>query len=230
MTEPHLDPDNPAIQFLQGLIVLAEKAVHETLGQERSRGAAIELSARILRIAEATLPQIAEMHPPAKPLACRSGCSHCCRLPTVVTDVPTVMRLGFVVASALPRETMNKVVQNLQTATRPCAFLVNDSCQVYADRPVVCRSYNAFDVSSCQKGQFLTVGSDEATGLDLGDPWPFGVGGALEEGMAAGLARLGIDARQVQMVAALRLLASDVEIADRWLKGEPAFEAVVAIP
>jgi hypothetical protein len=47
--------------------------------------------------------------------------------------------------------------------------------------------------------------------------------------MAAGLTRLGIDARQVQMVAALRLLAFDVETADRWLKGEPAFEAVVAI-
>ncbi len=222
---------NPAIEFINGLIAMAERAVDETLGHERSRAAAIELSARVIRIAESTLPLVAQLHPPTKPIACRAGCTHCCRLPTVMTDVPTVMRLGFEVASRLPHEAMVQVINAMQQTDRPCAFLVDDACVVYEDRPIVCRAYNAFDVMACAEGRFLISGSgsEQASGVELADPWPFGVGGALQEGMANGLTRLGIDARQVQMVGALRFLASDVGAAERWLQGEPAFAALVEI-
>jgi hypothetical protein len=228
MSDPNETPQTPVLQFLQGLIVMTERAVDETLGQERSRAAAIELSARVLRIVNSTLPLVEELHPPAQPIACRAGCTHCCRLPIVMTDVPTVLRLGFGVAANLPKETINKIATALQGADRPCAFLVDDSCSVYDDRPIVCRSYNAFDVSACAEGRFLT-GDAAGTGLGLGDPWPYGVGGAVQEGMAAGLERLGIDARQVQMIPALRFLAKDIDAADRWLRGEPAFASLVEI-
>lgn len=219
---------SPAAQFLRGLIGMSERAVGETLGHERSRAAAIELSARALKIAESTLPLIEALHPPAQPIACKAGCTHCCRLPIVMTDVPTVFRLGFQVASELPHETMVKIATSLKHADRPCAFLIDDACAVYADRPIVCRSYNAFDVGACAEGRFLTAGSgSETTGLGLGDPWPYGVGAAIQEGMANGLASLGIDSRQVPLVPALRMLAGDIDAAERWLRGEPVFAQLV---
>jgi Fe-S-cluster containining protein len=228
MSQPDLtDLDqSPAAQFLKGLIDMTERTVAQTLGHERSRAAAIELSARVLKIAESTLPLIEAMHPPAKPIACKTGCTFCCRLPIVMTDVPTVFRLGFQVASGLPHETMVTVATSMNNADRPCIFLVDDACSVYADRPIVCRSYNAFDAGACAEGRFLSAG-EELTGIGLGDPWPYGVGAAIQDGMASGLASLGIDARQVPMVPALRMLASDIDAAERWLRGEPAFAGLL---
>ncbi len=228
MSDPNEALNSPAGTFLQGLIHMAERAVDETLGQERSRAAAIELSDRVLRIVSATLPLIESMHPPAQPIACRSGCTHCCRLPIVMTDVPTVFRLGFHTASQLPHNSMHKVATALQGSDRPCAFLIDDACSIYHERPVVCRAYNAFDVSNCAEGRFMT-GDAQGTGLGLADPWPYGVGAAAQQGMAAGLDRLGIDSRQVQMIPALRFLSNDLNAADRWLRGEPAFESLVEI-
>jgi Fe-S-cluster containining protein len=81
---------------------------------------------------------------------CKSGCSHCCKMPTL---------LGLAEAQQIAREIGAPLATPKLTAEPdmsyrgvPCTFLVNDACSIYAVRPFACRIHVSVDADSllCQ--------------------------------------------------------------------------------
>lgn len=74
---------------------------------------------------------------------CSKGCSHCCRIPVLLTDVE---------ATYISRNTANKAAiehfRPVSQATNgdPCPLLTgNNDCSVYEYRPLACRAFATFD-------------------------------------------------------------------------------------
>jgi uncharacterized protein len=115
------------------------------------------------QFADEALAIVGEEYRPT--IACREGCSYCCRKPGVLVTLPEVIRIV-----ALLRETRDAhgldglqarvagYVAQLQgrhfndpTADSvPCPLLVDDRCSVYDVRPLVCRGFNSTSVEACE--------------------------------------------------------------------------------
>lgn len=79
-------------------------------------------------------------------LACKPGCSHCCHMNTMIYEHEAI-RLAEVTGrkmKRLPFRPLNVVaVEGSKFDGKPCPFLVDNQCSVYADRPLVCRSHHS---------------------------------------------------------------------------------------
>lgn len=100
----------------------------------------------------------------AKYTPCAVGCSACCHQAVVITKSEAI-RIGEVVGRAphmVPTFTKDTVEQGL-LATRqaedvknftgkPCPFLLDNQCSIYADRPMICRLHHSMytDNRPCQ--------------------------------------------------------------------------------
>ena len=84
-------------------------------------------------------------------VACKDGCSACCRMNVDVTSVEAE-RLASVSGKRIARVTTPVQHREGEFSGVPCPFLVNDSCSVYDARPYACRAHHSFDTSSywCQ--------------------------------------------------------------------------------
>ena len=100
--------------------------------------------------------EIAEMTARAGDIPCRLGCNYCCKDERIVlTEKEAVLAVKHVEAQ-LDTEQKAKVVASIlasaptsDQASVPCAFLIDERCSIYADRPMACRSYFSRSVSSC---------------------------------------------------------------------------------
>ena len=107
----------------------------------------------LLRVADV---EIGEMTARAGDLPCRLGCTYCCKDERIVlTEKEAVLAVKHV-EEQLDAEQKARVVESIMAAAPtsdqasvPCAFLVDERCAIYADRPLVCRSYFSRSVASC---------------------------------------------------------------------------------
>lgn len=78
--------------------------------------------------------------------ACRPGCSHCCHMNTMIYEHEAI-RLAEVTGRKMTRlqfRPLDEVtVAGMQFDGKPCTFLVENQCSVYADRPLVCRTHHS---------------------------------------------------------------------------------------
>ena len=80
--------------------------------------------------------------------ACKAGCSHCCNISAVITDVEAeAMAKASGRKTRRPKDGISADVLG-KWFRAPCPFLIKGRCSVYEDRPLVCRlQFNISDTS-----------------------------------------------------------------------------------
>lgn len=74
--------------------------------------------------------------------ACRDGCAHCCHIPVKIRQAEA-QALG----KAIGRKPVPPAQHGPEPAHQePCSFLQDGSCNIYADRPAVCRYHMNMDI------------------------------------------------------------------------------------
>jgi Fe-S-cluster containining protein len=124
--------------------------------------ALVATAAASAQFADEALAIVDEEYRPA--IACREGCSYCCRKPGVLVTLPEVFRIIAHVRETqdargldeLKARTDGYVTQlrgrhfNDPTADSvQCPLLVDDRCSVYDVRPLVCRGFNSTSAEAC---------------------------------------------------------------------------------
>lgn len=94
--------------------------------------------------------------------ACRAGCAHCCSAPVEVAT-PEALRIAAHLRAQLSVEAQEAVVAQLHRRVedeaadrgewqrRPCVFLQEQRCSVYAVRPAVCRKAHSLSLQACEQ-------------------------------------------------------------------------------
>jgi Fe-S-cluster containining protein len=86
-------------------------------------------------------------------VSCKSGCSHCCHMNTMVYEHEAIRlaRVSGRTMTRLPYRPLNQVFEDGDKFNgKPCPFLSDDKCSVYDDRPLVCRTHHSLGASSEQ--------------------------------------------------------------------------------
>lgn len=222
-----MDVNEANAGFFNHILNTVDTLVDRTIGQERSLKSILALAERIGQIADLATSELAKMHPEMHQIACRTGCSHCCRRLEIVTDAPTVFSLAFQARHGFTAVQFAAFEERLTSLeSRPCVFLVEDACSVYAARPIACRAFNAMHVDLCAAGRFFHLDSDAERTPENIDLWRLCVGAAISDGLAAGLERNGFDGRQLHLRSGLQRVFATEGSVDLWLAGEPIFDGL----
>jgi len=167
----------------------------------------------------------------AEKLACRAGCSFCCRALRVEASPPEIFALAAQIDSlpAAQREATLARIRAADNATRglsaaqrgaariPCPLLEDDRCSVYDSRPLSCRAAVSLDAGAC-KSSF--------EGTPAAVPMPRVFWEALGESvrrLGAALAQAGLPLRAYELNAALRIAVETRDAPARWAAREDIF-------
>lgn len=103
-------------------------------------------------------------------LACKKGCSECCRIHAAIPVYPLEMAgLAWYCTEQVAgdeRELLTGQLEKFQEG-QSCPFLVNDICAVHALRPMACRQFNVFGAPcAANEDPFYNRREDVFTPLD----------------------------------------------------------------
>ena len=105
---------------------------------------------------------VAAAHKAGRTLACGPGCGTCCRQPIPVTPLEFLLmrahmrlRLDADTRARLEAQHAAQLAAEPDPLARPCPFLLDGSCSVYAVRPLACRRYLVLD-RPCAPGEICT--------------------------------------------------------------------------
>lgn len=142
------------------ILPLAEATVEGKLGEMQRRFKAIEpelkrMLADVQRPGLSKKARVSKLRALASRVseslaslsACQNQtCSHCCHIPVALTGTEAAL-IGEAVGRK-PRKVSAKVQLSQEFGYhRPCPFLKNDRCSIYAHRPFVCRTHMSLDES-----------------------------------------------------------------------------------
>jgi len=187
-----------------------------------------ELFGEAIGAFEALLEEAKANYPPDQPLACGTGCSHCCYQPEIsVTAVETFRLASYLKEYLEPAEIMT-LIENLGRAEgkktswplSPCPLLKNGHCSVYDVRPLICRGFSSISGSACEKAWRGEKGPGKAPAYSPQLQAAHLTVGMIEKSsLEAGLEPFLGDLRPALLTA---LTVPDAR--QRWLNGEPVFE------
>jgi hypothetical protein len=220
----------------------ADEAVREAVAREsaailRDGGTALDVAAHALPWLDDTLTAARSALPPARELACVTGCAHCCYLKVTLTQVEALVIAGQLRktygAPALAR--LKRRVKETDARTRglsaaarlalrlPCPLLDEERrCMVYEVRPLSCAGTNSFDAEGCARA--VESGDDRAVASY--EP-QLRAASAIAAGITDAVAYAGRDPRIVELVAALRILLDDPDAKSKWMRGLPVLGSAV---
>lgn len=194
------------------------------------------LAAAVDAYLEAAVGELVRHNPPPTPLACRSGCDHCCH--NLITTTPLQVfaiarRLEATLDPASRADLRRRLDTTLaaQAATgwtawalgRPrCPLLRDGGCAAYAVRPFGCRGWSSLGAGACAAD--LTRKSGPAVAIPFSLPQAK-IATAIQDGIRAGLVELGLEAGPVELAAGLKVALGVPNAATRWLAGEAIFAA-----
>jgi hypothetical protein len=185
---------------------------------------------------EEVTSQMKELVPPDQAIACGARCPWCCHV-KVNVSAPEVLRIAdHVRANKTPQEqaeilarvvatdtqTRGKTIMERAAVPLPCPLLEHDNCSVHAVRPFACRGANSFDASACKRAvterapQMLAAYAPQLRIASIARA-------AITFGGAAG----GIDARPLELNAAMRIALERPNARERWSNGLPVFSQAI---
>lgn len=203
---------DPLQVLLDEVMESTRRTVVDFLGRERSPENFIAVMTRALASANLLGEHLRALHPPAKPLACKEGCSLCCSRTIVVTQPPFAIFALYYGRNTDAGAAYAHAARRLQEGGTDCPFLADGSCSIYPARPLVCRLYHSFDLGRCRRRDYQRSPTLET----LGEV-------AVAKGLIDGFRELGLDCRDVAFDKALRLLLSRPGTAEQWLAGAEVF-------
>jgi len=211
-------------------------AAIKTLERGRDVSQVLELAQDATNWADRLVEKIKQKDPPRHPIACKKGCSFCCRMfrthvmPTEVIQITEFLQRTFrkgALASIrdriieLDEKTRGMSMQKRADSRLACALLTENRCGVYPVRPLRCRAYNSFDKKRCQ---LLYETGDLETNISYYHPQreiPFFV----QTGIRAAIHASGYDSTILDLTAALRIALKIPNVGEQWLKGKPVFSS-----
>ena len=175
------------------------------------------------------------------PIACKSGCIHCCYNQIALTE-PEALVLGMHLletrdrdqlrdlgdrALALTESLKGKSWQDIGMARHllPCVFMENGNCSVYPARPFACRGWNSVDAEMCLQSNLT---GDALTPIE-NHPIMRLIAESIQKGLLRGSSALGLEAGYLLMVRAVSLLMEGgaqqglLDCTGDWLGGKPFF-------
>ncbi len=225
------------MQINSQAIECAERnAVETTLASDRSAGAAMRISQDAQEHSD-WLTGAAKQLIPSSPVACREGCAFCCRL-RVVTTIPEVLQIAAAIqlwpspqqsavrarieAHVAAMAGVDGIARRITLTT--CPLLVDSRCSVYLIRPLSCRGWNSLDAEACEAND-----RDPSRMLQIEINMPqHQISAHVQQGMADGLKRAGLEHNRVEFMDALKLALVVPDAEARWLAGESVFQSAVA--
>ncbi len=213
--------------------LLREMEAASNDGSEQRMEAAIAVACD--RIDE-VMTQLTALEPPQRPIACGARCPWCCHV-KVNLSAPEALRIADHVRAhktateqaeilarivATDAETRGRTTLERAAAPRPCPLLEDDNCSVHPVRPFACRGANSFDATVCKRAvterapQMVPAYAPQLRVASIAR-------GAITFGGAAG----GIDARPLELVAAMRIALERPNARERWSGGMPVFSQAI---
>ncbi len=230
-----------AARFLATLQGVIADAVVRDLPQRRDDGAVARLMATIAETQSAETTKAFQATQTGRveqaSIACAAGCAFCCRNSVEIT-IPEAIALAHAAGQGADSTVLiarfqatAPLIQGLKPLKRqsmaiPCPVLVEEACSRYAARPLACRSTYATSAQACERD--LASVSKGGPGKPIKMPaTPQVIRTGVVDGITSGLARRGLQADTVELIAATTLVLSDATAVDRWFTGERVFTAFV---
>lgn len=184
--------------------------------------------------------ELVQINQTGKPLiACKEGCHHCCYQrvtanPCQVFTLTQSMKLGLRKADF---EELKQIIHESARLSQPltddqwestrigCPLLIQGSCAGYNLRPTACRGYNSTSESAC-KDKLDKIG--DRVQIDIIER---AIASLYELYFTSKLASIGIDSRQLELIAGLDTALQTPDALKRWLAGDMTlFAKCVHIP
>lgn len=174
----------------------------------------------------------------APKLACKSGCAWCC-YQSIEATIPEAILVAIELGAPHdPRRAA--VLANAQAfrglgegerrrTGKPCALLVDKSCSVYENRPLMCRAMMAGDADQCRAAHQAAVAGKPDLPVELFLFAQYFILGD-QAGMRGILRDMGLQDDLVELTQAVAAILGDPGIVDRWLAGERVFGPEMAPP
>ncbi len=198
---------------------------------ERLRTLALKLDA----YADAEI-KLTQVKGPA--VACAKGCDHCCHRHFVTAIIPEVLHLAETIRQTYTPTRLSKlrsrigsyleVVQAVPAHRRiedlraTCPILEGNLCGAFEGRPLACRRHNSVDVQACIQRR-----SGERKEPAPANREQIEIGNYVLSGWAMGLRRSRLQEAIVELIPALDIALKNPDAAERYLAGEPLFDAVI---
>jgi len=228
-------PDDrvPIQPFFDDLKKHLKKTTADSLAANKTPQQIHAVAETVMEAFSSAATGLEKLSPPAKPLACKKGCAHCCHL-TVLTDGATVLRIAEYVRQNMNQaermlldmrlivyeDKVEKMTQSQRSMARlPCPLLVDGVCSVHPVRPLICRAFNSYDAESCDR-QIRGGGSTrEIPSWDV--PWLLGL--ALDAGLKEALVESGYKDGDIELGLALKAALDHPHADERWLASDRIF-------
>jgi hypothetical protein len=161
-------------------------------------------------------------------LACKKGCSHCCRGWVSATAPEIFHALNFIDEERSPSMSAAIVAANAATSGKSpeerarmnvaCGFLDNHACSIYEARPVLCRSAVSTNAEICRRSCL------EFSGEDIPTPPPyFALSDGYTVALACALKHAGLQHRAFEYNSGLKAALDAPEAEAEWLAGGNVF-------
>ena len=226
---------SPAV--LEG-IAAGERVVLRLTLARGDLGAVPEAAAIALARAEELSATAREREPPDRPIACKKGCSACCSAKVLVAP-PEAARIADRARATLAPEVYTRLVERVHTAharsrglTRvervraaiPCPLLDDEgACSLHEVRPLICAGWSSLDKAGCD-AHFREHTAPVPPELH---PQSNEVCLAVLGGLIGACIDRKLDARPLELHAALVIALADEHAGERWRRGEPVFEPAI---
>ena len=217
--------------------VTLERQVREIVGETLATSEAVEelplLLGAIVQFLERLTRDIAGTLPPRKAIACAEGCAFCCTGTEVHASALEVIGITVHLADHFSQPDLRALARNIRQAAEakkaqygqekpssfPCPLLKDNGCRIYPVRPFVCRGFNSYDATACERRK-AGDGDTEILGYIHQDT----VAQATLRGVQRGCADRGLDGDALDLAPALAIALEEPDVIERWRAGEAVFE------
>lgn len=229
----------PSPQFEFRVHEAARDSVASTFSEVVSEKSVVRAIEDLVRLAEELRAEYEEVEPPASPIHCRAGCSHCCHM-RIHATAPEVILLAQFIRKTFSEAQFRDLRLYLEEADKitggmsdeehgkagvACPLLVDHHCSAYEARPLECRGYVSMSVDACREASR----NYDAWNVPLYYP-QYSIFKNVQIGLLAALVGAGYDIELLELTGALRIALEVPDTAEQWLAGQDVFRPAALPP